>query len=500
MKTEKQNKWKKSGNVVGNGKVTPVQVAFIVDRYLSDNEYTQTRSVFRSQVSNLLSRSPVQEAPKSLLSLSAILDEYIRLKEQRVVMEQERVQLEQERVQFEQEKMRVQNLLKGMQDAMNVYNQCPNGLSLPPAVPSAGVVVPHMDLTASSKAGHYPVYNSSTMMSTSRTWGTHSDRAQFSTPSTMQPTISKRKDSTELGASTISKRSRKSSKSNQLPIKSGAEIRTYNDSACRQSIDHGNTSDIPSLQGSTVVKCLFNQSTQSPPTNPCPKTPPLPPSSQAETAASPVVIGSSITSSKEMDSQQITSTNSTIISSQTIQISPVKQISYCSIERNQSISISSPSKTSSMRTAKRDHVKGRLNFDASDMPTISDQPISDMYSTPGSGEGDILDLELPNLDSLGADFNLSDLLFDFDLHNDGSDFSGQATGESSPDTHSGSPYTFQEVNYGANQVASGNSKAEDLFSDEAGIPGPGCVTTIKSMTKCVKIISPVKRWSDGSGQ
>ena len=73
------------------------------------------------------------KAPKSLLSLSAILDDYIRLKEQRVIMDQEKVNLE-------QEKMRVQNLLKGMQDAMNVYNQSTNVCSLPPQLPHAGAI------------------------------------------------------------------------------------------------------------------------------------------------------------------------------------------------------------------------------------------------------------------------------------------------------------------------------------------------------------------------
>ena len=53
---------RKSENMtIGKGKVTAVQIAFIVDRYLSDNNYAQTRSTFRSEASNLISKSSVQE-------------------------------------------------------------------------------------------------------------------------------------------------------------------------------------------------------------------------------------------------------------------------------------------------------------------------------------------------------------------------------------------------------------------------------------------------------
>ncbi|XWS43802.1 hypothetical protein CRYUN_Cryun16bG0135400 [Craigia yunnanensis] len=110
----KQSRSKKPGNL-GKGKVTPVQVAFIVDRYLSDNNYTETRSIFRNEASSLISKSPVREVPKSLLSLGAMLDEYICLKEQKLIVEQEKARLE-------QEKLRVQSLLQGMQSVMGAYN------------------------------------------------------------------------------------------------------------------------------------------------------------------------------------------------------------------------------------------------------------------------------------------------------------------------------------------------------------------------------------------
>ncbi|KAI3766219.1 hypothetical protein L2E82_16271 [Cichorium intybus] len=63
----KQMRSKKSVSAIGKGKVTPVQVAFIIDRY--DNKFVRTRSAFRSEASHLIAKSPVNEAPKSLLTL-----------------------------------------------------------------------------------------------------------------------------------------------------------------------------------------------------------------------------------------------------------------------------------------------------------------------------------------------------------------------------------------------------------------------------------------------
>lgn len=79
-----------------------------------------------------------------MLSLDAMLNEYISLKEQKVTMDQERVQLEQER-------WRIQTLLQGMQDAMNAYNACAGPLT--PAIqgpPVANLAVAHPPSNPSS--------------------------------------------------------------------------------------------------------------------------------------------------------------------------------------------------------------------------------------------------------------------------------------------------------------------------------------------------------------
>ena len=92
---------------LGNGRITPVQIAFIVDRYLADHHFTATLAAFRSETSDLFSKTKVKEVPflvhlsfpylsscrgstklgwavqvpKGLMGLDEMLDEYISLKE-----------------------------------------------------------------------------------------------------------------------------------------------------------------------------------------------------------------------------------------------------------------------------------------------------------------------------------------------------------------------------------------------------------------------------------
>ncbi|KAI8001267.1 Multiple inositol polyphosphate phosphatase 1 [Camellia lanceoleosa] len=59
---EKQTKPKsRKPESCGKRKVTPVKIAFIVDQYLSDNNFSQILSTFRIEVSDLISKSRVQE-------------------------------------------------------------------------------------------------------------------------------------------------------------------------------------------------------------------------------------------------------------------------------------------------------------------------------------------------------------------------------------------------------------------------------------------------------
>lgn len=187
------------------------------------------------------------------------------------------------------------------------------------------------------------------------------------------------------------------------------------------------------VQGSSVAKCLFNQANESPPTNlSVPKTPLPATSSQTNKSASPPEDSSTATSGNDATPQQMISTDCIVISSETIRVSPVKQLTYYSIERNRCVSTSSPVKG---RHNIRDHVKGRLDFDSSNTLMNSGKPNSDGSSVSESDkEGDIFDLDLPNLDILGGDFSLGDLLVDFNF--DG-DFSGQPAVDTFSNSHSG---------------------------------------------------------------
>lgn len=173
------------------------------------------------------------------------------------------------------------------------------------------------------------------------------------------------------------------------------------------------------IQGSSVAKSLFNQGSIPTPTNSSgPKTPPQPVSSQAD--KSPLGNSFVANSSANTTPQEITPTNCTVISSERVTVSPYKQMTVYTMERNHCISSSSPLKTNLTRLSKRDHVKGRLDFDGSDEAVNSDTPIVNEISTSDSDkEADIFDMDFPNLDALGPNFSFSELLVDLDLDCEG---------------------------------------------------------------------------------
>nr|XP_027070124.1 uncharacterized protein LOC113695286 isoform X1 [Coffea arabica] len=503
---------RKSENMtIGKGKVTAVQIAFIVDRYLSDNNYAQTRSTFRSEASNLISKSSVQEAPKSLLSLGAMLDEYICLKEQKVSLEQERFRME-------LEKVRIHNLLKGLQDAMNAFNATPHDLTPvpplprpPPTFPTSRFIPPNTDQPpfGSPPGGYHSAHKSPAVISTSKPSITSEDTPSISSDIRNHPVI-KRKGSKDVSDATVTaKRSCRGSTNKQLLPKDAKGHSQPSMANNHQVISpkHPVAQSLPcpnmlrgsqversnAVESSHVVKCLFNQAAQSPTANSSgPKTPPLESFPQAEKSASPLEICSITTSCKDVTPQQITSTNCTMISSETIRVSPTKQISYHSISSNQHIYTSSPVKANLKKPIKRDHVKGRLDFDAPDKHTASEKPdCNDIPSSECVNEADILDLDLPSLDAL-ENINLSELLVDFDLVDEETIYSTEPAGDSSPDSTSWSPGKSQKVNVGANQVITqlSSTVTEILAEKDTTLSGPDSVTTVKSVTKTIKILSP----------
>ncbi|CAF2094871.1 unnamed protein product [Brassica napus] len=361
----RSNRSKSSERVVGKGKVTPVQVAFLVDRYLCDNRFLETRSIFRSEASSLISKSPLREAPCSLIPLGDILNDYISLKEHKVTVDQE--------------KTRVQNLLHGMQNVMNAYNSTASALP-PPAITTAAHAATQMvastsqpnniSVSPSGGSGH----NTPNLMSASLPGNKRV--GNFTAPSSQS--ITKKRKSPEVSLEAAPTDSNKGRK--KIPRAAKVDNNVANES---------------SVITSSVAKCLFDSSDLSPPTNPsCLSTPQSQVSPQSDVS--------------------ITPTNCTIVTKEKITVSPHKQNPSYTVERSHMVSSFSPIKSNAKMSSKRDHVKGRLNFDDAEATMNLSSPASgDFVSTSSSGSE--AEVDLFDIDFLSENFPFSEVLVDFDI-------------------------------------------------------------------------------------
>ncbi|XP_061343136.1 uncharacterized protein LOC133289255 [Gastrolobium bilobum] len=467
----KQSKARKP-EVFGKGKVTPTQIAFIVDRYLCDNNFSSTRSIFRNEASSLIANSPIQEAPKTLLTLGEMLDEYICLKEQKVMLDKERVLVE-------QEKNRVQMLLQGMQNVMTAYNA--SGNLAAPAAKSAVAVVPQPAFSNKSHPGLPTMQNKLTIQSLPQSRNSNAEGGNFSTPM-MNASDRKRKDTKAVDAPSDAKKSRGRSSSRKIPVQGQntlqQSVNSVNNAMIVQpssAIRSSPENCIPSgsqVQGSNVAKCLFNQSSVSVPSNsPVPKTPPRTNSAHSDTHISPSEISSVATCNRE-----VTPTRCTVISTKRVMVSPAKQMAY--IQMSHCIS---PVKIDSDKVNKRDHVRSRLDFDASDMPESLDNPLTNVISPSESEKDlDIFDIDFPNFDALGLDFSFTEMLNELDLPCGGIDFSCDSTPSPSKDNALGGNHAVPEL----------STVAEVLCEKDMNMLGTDCLTAMKSVTKSITVISP----------
>ncbi|CAA0386269.1 unnamed protein product [Arabidopsis thaliana] len=382
----------KGSNLIGKGEVTPTQVAFIVDRYLHDNRFSETRALFRSEASSLISDSPIRNVPNSLMTLDAMLNHYVSIKKQKVSLDQEKLKLD-------QEKIRVQNLLQGMENVMNTYNA---SLTAPP--PASAPTSQQKNHSISSSG--LSQYNTLNGMSVSLLGNKRVDFGNFSTPSTSQSITGKRKGpEVSVRAPPVSRKSRitRATGTNKLPQ---ADKAANNFTSETLAVAKNSASNELIGNGSSVVKCLFNKADSSVPTSStCFRTPQKHASSGSDKSNS---------SQKEVTP---TNTNCTIVTKERFTISPLKQITSYSVERSHLISFSSPVKSNLKMSNKRDHVKGKLNFDDTDTETCLEAPATaDLVSTSPSGsepEVDLFDMDFSNLD-------FSELLVDFDIGCEGS--------------------------------------------------------------------------------
>ncbi|KAH9623383.1 hypothetical protein KSS87_011091 [Heliosperma pusillum] len=443
-----------NNNVIGKGKVTPFQVAFIVDRYLADNNFSQTRSAFRSEASSFISKSSLNQAPKSLLSLGELLDEYIWLKEQKVLIEQEQCGLAQERC-------RIQTLLQGMQSLMNSYNSAAAVNCLPlPQIPVLPLVSPPppMSIPVSSSNG-FPASRTPLMTSVTTAQSVNIDHANFKTPiSGGRPPRKRRINYKDLEDAPQTQKKLYCGPLANYPF-SGKTTVGEPSNPCSSMQSPPVQSSSPNfvqgsllIQGSSVAKSLFDQHPRSPTSNSSiPKTPPRAVSSPSDKSTSPVEDGSPTAISHRTGTPpETTPTNCTFISSKTVIVSPSKRYS---IERNE-CTFSSPVKVNSKRPSKRDHVKGRLDFNTSDVPSSLENVSGDgSTASESEKEGETFDLDLPNFDVFGPDFSLSELLTDFGIGCEILDYSGPTTActsidavlESVPERDNGKSETNQDL-------------------------------------------------------
>jgi hypothetical protein len=62
---------------LGTGKVTPVQVAFIVDRYLAENHYTKTLTEFRSEAASVFGVAQPRQVTYFIPFIASLLLEQV---------------------------------------------------------------------------------------------------------------------------------------------------------------------------------------------------------------------------------------------------------------------------------------------------------------------------------------------------------------------------------------------------------------------------------------
>lgn len=187
--------------------------------------------------------------------------------------------------------------------------------------------------------------------------------------------------------------------------------------------------------------------------------------------------------------QEIASSQYSIVSSKRLIVSPMKGGTYYSVER--SCHVSSPLKSSTQRSSKREHVKGRLDFDSSDARPVSTEHVSEKpsSSTSNGEKQDDFDIDFANFDLFDGDFSFSELLLDFDLDNEG--------------LQCENPSTNAELQRLQPTVKSNNMTADPAFpesmkpmsadpTEDINSQGATSVTSVRAITKRIKIVSPVK--------
>lgn len=495
----KHSKGRKRENL-GKGKVTPFQIAFIVGRYLEDNHYTNTLSSFKSEAVDLFSRTKGKEVPKGLMGLGDILDEYISLKEQRLMVDHE--------------KRRVETALKGFQDVMRAYYSVGVGnIPLPSSTPllppcasvaasMAPLYTPPINTCNASPSGH--IINASPMLNHEQQSVFQQKAAENRSSSTHAPKSSsanKRKatrsfqkhPSAPKRSCVQSLKDSFNEQGNTLSSENACAKSTIGDTEkplAAESTSGDNLKLASTVQESAVARTSILK-------HPCdhegssgsPKTPGQKFATQANKFRSPLD-GSPVRIINTTESNGVASSKCSVISSKTVIVSPLKDNGYFAVERSYHVTTSSPLHSNTKEPIRREHIRGRLDFDDSDLPASSEKPLDTDSSTSSTdGETQEFDFDLPDLDILGRDFSFSQLLVDFDI-----DCEKIPGGESTTtDLLPGAMHNVFSGCMETNQtsVAPCESSLTALSPEDSNMQASDSVAALRSVTRCI-IVSPAK--------
>ncbi|RLN34679.1 uncharacterized protein C2845_PM03G17430 [Panicum miliaceum] len=465
-------------------KVTAAQVAFLVDRYLADNGFHAALAAFRSDAAHLFSPNRAKPPPKGLLPLADILHDYIALKEGRVAID---------------------SAMHAMHSLVSNYYASSSSPPPPPITPAMMMMMPPLPPAANTSQPSSPPLVPPLFVASSSSPPQPQGTAGYASPvvhhyaeastallvhnSSDMPT-KKRKHSKSAGKATTASKKSCTTTSDAKGKAVASQLANQNLPAAHHptSAQHSAMAKLP-VQTSSVAKSLFRP-LQPQLVHSSPSTPQQSHAIQDQdqpaacTTQRPLPVAAGAHTQQDMD---IASSQCSILSSKTLIVSPLKGGTYYAVER--SYHVSSPLKSTTHKSTKREHVKGKLNFDATDSrPGPSEQLICDKASTSSDEDKqDDFDIDFTNLDIFDGDFSFSELLLDLELDTEGVHCQNPSTGadvqrlEPVPK----SDYAIADPGLPDSVKAVAADSTEDF-----DLQGATSVTSVRAITKRIKIVSP----------
>lgn len=317
-----------------------------------------------------------------MLGLVQILDEYMCLKKQKEMLHQQRVMVM-------QEKYRLQMFVQGLQNVINTF-QKPLSLNFL-GMSTNSAVVPQWRLCNETPSGVSSIASIGSAMQ--NTFG------NFSTPM-INASDKKRKDTETVNGPAVGKQPRGRPPGRKNQVQGQNTLPQSSNVVNNQVVSwQSSSSTLPpsgicapsgsQVQGSNFAKGSFNHPLFCVPNHSqILETPPRTQSSHCDTYVSPTnfLVASC--------NREASSSYCTMISTDRVMFDPVKQMAY-----KESSHCSSPIKADTGKASKKDDVRGKLNFDASNMPESLDKSLANEVSTSELDKGVVIfDIDFSNLD------------------------------------------------------------------------------------------------------